>query len=105
MVLLSISQFPIPLIDEILANITDTNFMFTLDLTLRYLQIPMKFQDTSKTTFITKKDCFTFKWMNFGLFGAPSMFQKAMNKILKPMLGKGVSVGLSRLYYRHAGYF
>lgn len=48
----------------------------------------MKPSNTAKTAFVTKNVCFAFKWMSFGLSGAQSTFQKAVKKILKPLLGK-----------------
>ena len=50
--------------------------------------------DIKKPAFITKYGMFGFIRMPFRLSGAPSSFQKAMDKILKPVLGKGVSVYL-----------
>lgn len=73
-----------------MANITSTNFISTLDLTSGNFQIAVKPDDVTKPAFITKKGCFTFKRMSFGLSGAPSNFQKAMNTILRSLLGKGV---------------
>lgn len=49
-------------------------------------------KDIIKTAFISSNR--TFKRMSFDLSRAPSTFQKAMNTILKPLLGKGVFVYL-----------
>lgn len=84
-------QFSISVIDEILANITSTNIMSTLDLTSGNFQIAMQSEDIAKTAFITSNGCFVFTHMNFGLSGiSSSTFQKANNTIRKPLLGKGV---------------
>lgn len=77
------------LINEILANIKCTNFMSALDLTSEYFQIAMKTEDIAKTAFIMRNGCFTFK-DEFYLFGASSTFQKAMNRILRLLIGKGI---------------
>lgn len=71
------------LINEILANIKCTNFMS------EYFQIAVKTEDIAKTAFIMRNGCFTFK-DEFYLFGASSTFQKAMNRILRLLIGKGI---------------
>lgn len=48
------SQFPIPIINAILDNITSTNFIFNLDLTAWYVQIAMKLWDIVITVFNTR---------------------------------------------------
>lgn len=80
-------EFLIPVIDEILANITSTNVMTTFNLTSDYFQIAIDPGDITKTAFIARNGCFSFKRMSFGLAGLPSMFQKALSTILGPLLG------------------
>lgn len=63
-------QFIIPVINEILANITSTystNFMSYLDLNSGYFQISMKPEDIVKTDFVFANGCIAFKRMSFGL--------------------------------------
>ncbi|GFW08349.1 retrovirus-related Pol polyprotein from transposon opus [Trichonephila clavipes] len=48
--------------------------------------------DIVKTTFVTKNGTYAFRRMPFGLSGAAPNFQKAIDKILKPVIGKFVSV-------------
>lgn len=79
--------------------------MPTLDLTSGYFQIAKKFEDiVTKTAFIKKSVCYAFKRTSFDLSGAPCTFQKAMNKIFKPLLGKEILLYLEDKY-RHGGYF
>lgn len=85
-------QYPIPVIDKILANITNTNFMSALNLTSVHFYIAMKSEDIAKTAFITSTECFSFKGMSFGLSEALLMFQKDRNTILKLLFGKGFLV-------------
>ena len=56
-----------------------------------------KFQypdDIEKTTFTTKFGNYNFKVMPFGLANAPATFQREMNSILLPLLGKCLFVYL-----------
>lgn len=63
-------QLPIPVIGEILANITSTKFVSILDLTSKYFQNSMKPENTAKTAFsITKNGCYAFKRMSFDVSG------------------------------------
>ncbi|GFY13513.1 retrovirus-related Pol polyprotein from transposon opus [Trichonephila clavipes] len=48
--------------------------------------------DTVKTAFVTKNGTYAFRRMPFGLSGAAPNFQKAIDIILKPVIGKFVSV-------------
>lgn len=82
-------QFPISEIDEIL-----TNFVSIQYLTSRYFQIAMKPKNITKIVPITKNVCFVFKLRSASFSDAPFTFQKAMHKIPRPLLGKGVLVYL-----------
>ncbi|GFX06184.1 retrovirus-related Pol polyprotein from transposon opus [Trichonephila clavipes] len=48
--------------------------------------------DIIKTAFVTKNGTYAFRRMPFGLSGAAPDFQKAIDIILKPMIGKFVNV-------------
>ncbi|KFM71017.1 Transposon Ty3-I Gag-Pol polyprotein, partial [Stegodyphus mimosarum] len=93
----SITKFPVyplPVIEEIIRKIKSTRYMTTLDLTSGYYQIAMKPEDIHKTAFITKSGTYAFLRMPFGLCGAPSTFQRAMDIVLKPVLGKSTLIYL-----------
>ncbi|KFM62231.1 Retrovirus-related Pol polyprotein from transposon 17.6, partial [Stegodyphus mimosarum] len=67
--------YPLPIIEEIIRNITSTKYMTTLDLTSGYFQIGVKPEDVPKTAFITKSGTYAFLRMSFGLSGSPATFQ------------------------------
>ncbi|GFT99100.1 retrovirus-related Pol polyprotein from transposon 297 [Trichonephila clavipes] len=66
--------------------------MSTLDLKSGYFQLAISPKDIEKTTFITRNGTFAFLRMPFGLSGAAPNFQKAIDIILKPVIGRFVSV-------------
>lgn len=61
-----------------------------MDLYSGYHQIRMDDDSIEITTFTTKFGNYQFKVMPFGLTGAPATFQREMNRILFPLIGKCV---------------
>ncbi|GFS93090.1 retrovirus-related Pol polyprotein from transposon 297 [Trichonephila clavipes] len=85
-------RYPLPLIDDLIMNIPHTGIMSALDLRSGYFQMAVNPSDIVKTAFVTKNDTYAFRRMPFGLSGAAPNFQKAIDIILKPVIGKFVSV-------------
>ncbi|GFV34739.1 retrovirus-related Pol polyprotein from transposon 17.6 [Trichonephila clavipes] len=83
---------PLPLIDDLITNIPHTGIMSTLDLKSSYFQFAISPKDIEKTTFITRNGTFAFLRMPFGLSGAAPNFKKAIDIILKPVIGRFVMV-------------
>ncbi|GFX35540.1 retrovirus-related Pol polyprotein from transposon 297 [Trichonephila clavipes] len=84
--------YPLPLIDDLIMNIPHTGIMSTLDLRSGYFQMAVNPSDIVKTAFVTKNSTYAFHRMPFGISGAAPNFQKAIDIILKPVIGKFVSV-------------
>ena len=47
-------------------------------------------RDEEKTVFMTERSCYCYKVMPFGLKNAGAMYQRLMDKVLAPMLGRNV---------------
>lgn len=86
------SQFPIPLMEEILNELSHASWFSSLDLCSGFHQILLQPGESYKTAFSTHEGHFEFRVLAFGLSGAPATFQGAMNTTLKPLLRKCVMV-------------
>ena len=75
-------SYPLPHIDSCLDALNGSSWFSTLDLRAGYWQVRQDPKDADKTAFITRKGCFRFKVLSFGLTGAPSLFQRLMDLIL-----------------------
>ncbi|GFV06809.1 retrovirus-related Pol polyprotein from transposon 297 [Trichonephila clavipes] len=84
-------RYPLTVIDDLITNIPHTAIMWTLDLKSGYFQLVINPKDIEKTAFITRNGSFAFLRMAFGLSRAALNFQKAIDIILKPVLGRFVN--------------
>ena len=90
--------YSIPLIDDILFFIGRRIKMFTtIDLFAGFHQIPMNPDDIPKTSFTTAFGNYQFLVMPFGLCNAPGTFQREMNRIFFPLIGKCLFVYIDDL--------
>ncbi|GFV42879.1 retrovirus-related Pol polyprotein from transposon 297 [Trichonephila clavipes] len=85
-------RYPLPLIDDLIMNIPHKGIMSALDLRSGYFQMAVNPSDIVKTAFVSKNGTYAFRRMPFGLSGAAPNFQKAIDIILKPVIGKIVNV-------------
>ncbi|XP_075151143.1 uncharacterized protein LOC142225255 [Haematobia irritans] len=81
-------RYPIPEINEVLSQLGQNKFFSVIDLKSGFHQIPLKESDMEKTAFSVNNGKYEFTRLPFGLRNAPSIFQRALDDILREHIGK-----------------
>ena len=82
--------YPLPNIEDNLAQLGGGAWFATLDLASGYWQVGMKQADQPKTAFTTPFGLYEWTAMPFGLCNAPSTFERLMEHVLREERGNGV---------------
>ena len=77
-------KYQMPRVDELVERLGKAKYISTVDLTKGYYQVSLAPEDREKMAFVTSMGKFEFNRMPFGLKGAPTTFQRLMDKILSP---------------------
>ncbi|GFX29077.1 retrovirus-related Pol polyprotein from transposon 17.6 [Trichonephila clavipes] len=86
-------DFAIPTLDDILHEISGSNYFSTLDIKSAFNQIPLHFRDRHKTAFSTPDgDKYEFNRLCFGLKNSPKAFQSIAQEVLGDVLHNGALV-------------
>ncbi|GFS51666.1 retrovirus-related Pol polyprotein from transposon 17.6 [Trichonephila clavipes] len=86
-------DFVIPTLDDILHEISGSNYFSALDMKSAFNQIPLHFADRHKTAFSTPDgDKYQFNRLCFGLKNSPKAFQSIAQEVLGDLLHNGALV-------------
>ena len=83
-------SYPLPSIDALVDSASGCQLMSFLDAFSGYNQIRMHLLDECKTAFMTERSCYCYKVMSFRLKNAGATYQRLMDRVLSPMLGRNV---------------
>lgn len=81
-------RYPIPETNMILSNLGNARYFSTIDLESGFHQIRIKESDREKTAFSVNGAKYEFNRMPFGLKNASSIFQRAIDDVLRSYIGK-----------------
>eukprot|EP01018_Ginkgo_biloba_P014456 Gb_10706 [translate_table: standard] len=85
-------KFPKPRMDDIMDSLTGAAHFSKINLRSGYYR--SESEREMKTTFKTREGLYEWRVMSFGLIGAPNMFMRLMNTILKALISKCMVVYL-----------
>jgi hypothetical protein len=85
-------RYPLPLIQDIFDQLGGSKLFSTLDMRSGFWQLPMSPESIEKTAFVCHRGQFECPRLPFGLANAPSVYQRAMNKVLGDFIGKFIMV-------------
>ncbi|XP_041989081.1 uncharacterized protein K02A2.6-like [Aricia agestis] len=80
-------QYPIPIIEDIFAEMNGGKFFCTLDITQAYLNMVMDDESAALQTLSTHKGTYKVNRLMFGVKVAPSLWQKFMDQLLQELEG------------------
>jgi hypothetical protein len=88
------NRYPLPRIDDLLDQFGGATVFSVIDLKAGYANVRLQESDIPKTAFTTPFGHFEYTIIPFGLANAPSVFQKVMQQVLQPVLGRCAAVYL-----------
>ena len=85
-------SYPLPRVDVLVDSTAKHQLLSFMDAFSGYDQIRMHEDDQEKTSFITSQGLFYYRVMPFGLKNAGATYQRLMNRMFAPQIGRNVQV-------------
>ncbi|XP_027916049.1 uncharacterized protein LOC114175492 [Vigna unguiculata] len=96
-------SYPLPNIDVLVDRVSGCGLLSFMDAYSGYNQIRMHPEDEDKTAFMGVKANFCYRVMPFGLKNAGATYQRMMDRILQPLLGRNVESYVDDMVVTSAG--
>ncbi|KAL0458483.1 UNVERIFIED_CONTAM: hypothetical protein Slati_0475500 [Sesamum latifolium] len=84
--------YPLPRIDQLVDSTSGCELLSMMDASQGYHQIMLAPEDRKKVNFITSEGTFWYVAMPFGLKNAGATYQRLVDKIFHPQIGRNVEV-------------
>ena len=85
-------SYPLPRIDQLVDSTAGHQLLSFMDAFSGYNQIKMDEADQEKTSFIISQGLFCYKVMPFSLKNAGATYQRLVNQMFRPQIGRNVEV-------------
>ena len=85
-------SYPLPRIDQLVDSTAGHKLLSFMDAFFGYGQIRMDEVDQEKTSFVTSQGLFYYKVMPFGLKNTGATYQRLVNHMFHPQIGRNVEV-------------
>ena len=82
-----VDRYPLPVIDDLFAQVGGGKVFTTLDLSHAYQQVVLKEDSRAYTTINTPMGLFQYNRLPFGISSAPGIFQRTMDTLLQGLPG------------------
>ena len=90
-------SYPLPRVDVLVDSTARHQLLSFMDAFLGYNQIRMHEDDQEKTSFVTSQGLFCYRVMPFGLKNAGATYQRLMNRMFAPQIGRNVQVYMDNM--------
>ena len=85
-------SYPLPRINQLVDSTAGHRLLSFMDAFFEYNQIRMDEADQEKTSFVTSQGLFCYKVMPFGLKNAGATYQRLVNHMFRPQIGRNIKV-------------
>ena len=96
-------SYPLLHIDQLVDSTAGHKLLSFMDAFSSYNQIRMDEVDQEKTSFITSQGLFCYKVMPFGLRNVGATYQRLVNHMFRPQIGRNVEVYVDDMLVKSLG--